>query len=257
MKKIIFLLFFILIPLASAKVETTEALNINDSATVYGKTITILSVGSSGKLKVNVDGVEGIVRQEANKTTNVNEMFIEILNFTYFDSENIETIFKLKVNFECGDDICNRSETILSCCTDCGCEGNLKCINNICQEEDCVINLDCEDDNLCTTDECSSTPPRTCSNILIDQCINNDSCCPSNCSYENDTDCEEKVIEETIEVESEIEEESNVTESEIVVEETKKEPILDKEERKGIIIMVLTALLVIIVGSFILLRKKL
>ncbi|MCG2718297.1 MAG: hypothetical protein L6408_05615, partial [Nanoarchaeota archaeon] len=175
MRKIIFLLFLVLIPLAFAdvsKTETSTALDINDTFTVHGKTLTILSAERTGKLKVSVDGVEGIVRPGTNRTSNVNEMFIEILNFTYVDSEDIEAILEATVLLECGDDWCNNTETSISCCTDCGCEGNMKCFDNICQVEDCILDFDCDDDNLCTVDECSTTPPRTCSNTLVVNCVN-------------------------------------------------------------------------------------
>ena len=253
MRKTTVLLFFILIPFAFAEVEISESLNINSSVTVYGKTLTILGAESNGKLKVSVDGVEGIVKPTVNRTTNVNEMFVEILNFTYIDPETIDTILKITVNYECGDDICNISETSAICCTDCGCEGYLKCINNICQKEECVINADCEDNNLCTIDECSLTPPRTCSNTLITECINNDSCCPATCGSENDTDCieinEEIPIEETFEAEPEVEK------FEIVIEEIKKKTDLTREEKKGVFVTVGVAFLVIIIGLLIFLKK--
>lgn len=255
MRRAIFVLFFLLIPLAFAKTETTKVLNINDTATVYGKTLTVLSADVSGKLKVSVDGVEGIVKPGVNRTSNVNEMFIEILNFTYIDEEYVETILKVVVNYECGDNACDLTETKQSCCTDCGCEGNLKCIDNICMKEDCVIQADCDDNNPCTVDKCSDTPPRTCSNTLITKCVNDDGCCLEDCSAEKDNDC---VTEEKVEghVEEGKEEKAEIVKEEVEVEEPKveKEALITEEER-GILIMAGVALFVVIIGFFVFTKK--
>ena len=265
MRTIIFLLFLIIIPLAFAsQTETTSLMTINDSATVFGKTVTILKAEISGKLRVSVDGVEGIVKTGINRTTNVNEMFIDIINFTYIDPETIDAILEITVNFECGDGYCNLSENEAICCTDCGCEGNLKCINNICQKEECVIDPDCEDDNPCTIDKCSIEPPRTCSNTLIVRCINNDTCCPDICGLENDTDCELKIEENITEpVEEESVNEENigkelVKKGEIGIKKT--EEVLSKvddslsKKGKGIFIVLGVAFLVIILGYFIVVK---
>ncbi|MDP2908567.1 MAG: hypothetical protein Q8N77_02055 [Nanoarchaeota archaeon] len=252
MKKAIIFLFLVLIPLVfAAKTETTKELNINDTATVYGKTLTVLSASSMGQLRVSVDGVEGIVRPGINRTTDINEMYIEILNFTYVDSENIESILKITVNFECGDKSCNISETSVSCCTDCGCEENLKCINNLCQKEECVIDWDCDDNNNCTIDKCSTVPPRSCSNTPITQCISNDTCCPSACGPENDADCIKPVEEVTVIEERPVEEVAEETEK----AEQPEDKVIISERRKGTIIAVVVALLVVVVGFFILTRK--
>lgn len=255
MKKIIILLFFILIPLVLSETKISGKLDINDSITVYGKTLTILSANND-RIRVDVDGVENIVKQTFNKTTNINEMFIEMLNFTYIDWENIEAILKITVNTECGDDNCSISETSTSCCSDCGCEGNLKCINNICQKEECVINADCDDNKPSTLDTCSSTPPRTCSNELIVICTNNDSYCPTNCTIENDNDCieieeiEEEIIEE---IEEEIIEEPKIEET---IEKSEEDIDPKTKEKKGFLIMGGTALVVIIIGLFIFIKRR-
>jgi len=252
MRKAILILFLFLIPLVFAsKTETTDVLNLNDTATVYGKTLTILSASPIGKLKVSVDGVEGIVRPGVNRTTNVNEMFIEILNFTYVDVEYIETILEITVNIECGDGACNNTETSTICCTDCGCEGNLKCINNICMKEECVIDADCEDDDSCTLDKCSDTPPRTCSNTLITQCLNDDGCCLGTCNQENDNDCET----EEEKVETPVEEEEEQPKAEEVEKQEVVEKAIFTEKEKGIAIIIGVALLVVITGFFVFTRK--
>lgn len=67
----------------------------------------------------------------------------------------------------------------------------LSCIN--CGS--CSSNKDCDDSNPCTLDECDGDPLR-CKNKLILWCKDNDNCCPSKCTYENDNDC--KILEECI-----------------------------------------------------------
>ena len=250
MKKIIFLLFFILVPLVLSETKISDKLDINDSITVYGKTLTILSANND-RMRVDVDGVENIVKSTFNKTTHINEMSIKILNFTYIDWENIEVILKITVNNECGDDNCSISETSTSCCSDCGCEGNLKCINNICQKEECVINADCDDNKPSTLDICSSTPPRTCFNNLIIGCANNDSYCPANCTITNDNDCMELEVE-IEEIEEEIIEEPKIEETIEKIEED-----VDSKTKDGKILLIMggTALLVIIIGLIIFIKR--
>jgi hypothetical protein len=256
MKKILFFLFLFLIPLALAKTETTKVLHFNETVTVEGKTLTTLGANPDTKVRVSVDGVDGIIRG-INRTMNINEMWINMLNFTYVESESFDVIFELTVQFKCGDKFCNASETSISCCTDCGCEGNLKCINNICQEEECTIEWDCDDNNTCTVDKCSTTPPRTCSYTIIDKCVNNDTCCPSICGPVNDTDCikTEEVIKETKpeKTENKPTEKVDAIQPEKVAESEKKVLITEKE--KGILIIAGVALLVIIIG-FLFFGKK-
>ncbi len=253
MKKILFFLFLFLIPLALAKTETTKVLHFNETVTVEGKTLTTLNANPDTKVKVSVDGVDGIIRG-INRTMNVNEMWINMLNFTYVDSESFDVIFELTVQFKCGDDFCNVSETSTSCCTDCGCEENLKCVNNICQEEKCTIDWDCDDNNTCTIDKCSGAP-KSCSNVLISQCVGNDSCCPSICGPVNDTDC--KATEEISVVKEEVKEETLSVEPKAEVSQLGSEPkrTLITEKEKGILIMAGVALLVVIIG-FLFFRKK-
>lgn len=257
MKKTIFFLFFLVIPLVFAvKTETTKVLHFNETATVYGKTLTILHASSDSKVKVSVDGVEGIV-SGINRTVNINEMVVNMLNFTYVESESFDVIFDITVDFECGDKACNITETSISCCTDCGCGNNLKCIHNICQKEECVLDSDCDDKDPCTVDKCSTTPPRTCSNTMIARCLGNDSCCPSSCGPVNDTDCT-KAEEAVKKVEPEkIGENESLGKAEAVqpkVAEPEKKVLITKKE-EGILIMAGVALLVIIVGFIIFGRK--
>jgi len=261
MKKTIILLFLLIIPLVFAsKTETTMVLHLNDTFTLDGKTLTILRAANTGQLKVSVDGVQGLVKPGVNRSSNVNEMFIEVLNFTYIDVDYSEMILKVTVNDKCGDGNCSGSETSISCCKDCGCENNnnLRCINNICRTEECVLKWDCEDNNNCTIDACSTTLPRVCSYTPITQCVNNDTCCPSSCGPANDTDCitfvEEKVEEKPKSMKEELTEKAQeVLEQAKTVKSSVKE--MPREKWKGFMIMGGVALLVIIIG-FLFFGKK-
>lgn len=83
--------------------------------------------------------------------------------------------------------------TVVDCVDDDGC-CPLGCSfskDNDCTEEDeCKSNSDCNDNNPCTDDLCSGNP-KTCSNDEITTCSGSDrdSCCPSNCDYYSDKDC--------------------------------------------------------------------
>lgn len=118
-----------------------------------------------------------------------------------------------------------------------------------------MIDWDCDDDNPCTVDKCSTTRPKTCSNTLIDKCLSNDTCCPSICGPVNDTDCKE----ETVKKESEKVEkngsagDAKVAEPEKVAGPGKK--VLVTEKEKGILIVAGVALLVIIIGFFVFAKK--
>ncbi len=54
----------------------------------------------------------------------------------------------------------------------------------------CVNDSECDDNNTATKDVCSGTPKR-CNHILIDWCLSGDGYCPENCTFEDDTDCDE------------------------------------------------------------------
>lgn len=96
----------------------------------------------------------------------------------------------------CGNYICDSNENAEICCGDCKTYDQLKytCIKNttlqlIPQVQDkCFTNKNCNDNNSCTIDICSNSP-KTCSNIKVKNCVNNDNCCPSSCDYATDNDC--------------------------------------------------------------------
>ncbi len=57
--------------------------------------------------------------------------------------------------------------------------------------------VDCDDLYPCTADSCSGG---TCSHVPVTACVNGDSCCPSGCTYQTDSDCEEVPELEAIDV---------------------------------------------------------
>jgi hypothetical protein len=91
--------------------------------------------------------------------------------------------------FVCGDGTCDGNETCVTCEQDCG------CCPPVCQ-----TNADCDDNDTCTIDTCvsSGTCTTECSYNSV-PCINNDGCCPANCDYTNDNDCQspEQTLTET------------------------------------------------------------
>lgn len=52
----------------------------------------------------------------------------------------------------------------------------------------CLSTKDCDDNNLCTIDECDGVPLR-CVYSKIAYCKSGDKCCPSKCNYNEDNDC--------------------------------------------------------------------
>jgi len=59
----------------------------------------------------------------------------------------------------CGDGTCNAGETRSSCCRDCGCAAGQSCQGNSCAAvQVCTSDSQCNDNNGCTLDHCSSLP---------------------------------------------------------------------------------------------------
>lgn len=52
----------------------------------------------------------------------------------------------------------------------------------------CQTDYDCDDNDICTKDLCLGKP-KICTNSRITSCTHGDSCCPSGCTSENDSDC--------------------------------------------------------------------
>ncbi|GAG35573.1 unnamed protein product, partial [marine sediment metagenome] len=113
----------------------------------------------------------------------------------------------IKLNCEDCQYIKNHKCLDYKCCEDSDCNDNDistndKCINprttsascsNILTDK-CYSNSDCDDEDVSTKDICSGTPKK-CSNTKITQCIDGDDYCPSECTHNNDDDCEIQVID--------------------------------------------------------------
>ncbi|MBN1940832.1 MAG: hypothetical protein JW772_01475 [Candidatus Diapherotrites archaeon] len=63
------------------------------------------------------------------------------------------------------------------------------------ERDQCTINSNCDDKDDCTTDSCTGSPKK-CVYTPITICADNDSCCPSNCNEQNDSDCIKNECEE-------------------------------------------------------------
>jgi hypothetical protein len=191
MKKLLLIAAILLaIQISYGITETKENLNINSTATVGGKTITIERALPTG-IKVDVDGTGGIIQIATNGTiTEINGMKIIVKDFTYIDESFSLISLEITVDYQCGDGNCNSTETNESCCTDCGCTAGI-CINNICAEPECKEDKDCDDNDKCTTDKCNAETGK-CKSAKTTECKTGDGCCPEGCKYENDTDCEKE-----------------------------------------------------------------
>jgi hypothetical protein len=116
-------------------------------------------------------------------------MEIEMVELNFYSEEESQITLTLTVQYSCGDNLCNDTETKLSCCTDCGCDESFICVNNICQQNECETDADCDDENEATLDSCRGEPKK-CYNEEITSCTNDDNFCPASCDYKNDNDCE-------------------------------------------------------------------
>lgn len=75
-----------------------------------------------------------------------------------------------------------------------GCtSGYQECDNGICvwKQTECWADNDCEDNNPSTTEYCTGSFPKTCYYERTKLCMNDDTYCPSNCTFANDNDCDE------------------------------------------------------------------
>ncbi|MBN2066985.1 MAG: hypothetical protein JW744_00780 [Candidatus Diapherotrites archaeon] len=64
-----------------------------------------------------------------------------------------------------------------------------------CPLPECNFDIDCDDNNPTTADMCVIGTVNKCENILlVNPCIPDDGYCPHECSYEEDTDCEEPIV---------------------------------------------------------------
>lgn len=133
-------------------------------------------------------------------------LIIIILSFIVSGCENEESM--------CGNGIQEEGEGYSNCCEDAGCQIGKICVNNECilkvscnqcqYEEDgvckdylCCINMDCDDNNISTKDECIGgfTKQAKCKYTLENLCISGDNLCPAGCNQNNDSDCESSIID--------------------------------------------------------------
>jgi len=89
----------------------------------------------------------------------------------------------------CLDDKC----TEVACTEDSECDEGQICSDYECIEVVCAEDLDCNDEDYCTDDSCSfaGNINAVCSYDDVDDCDDNDGCCPSGCIFDDDNDCEE------------------------------------------------------------------
>lgn len=195
---VILSLLFSSLHIASALTSQQAALAEGQSVEIAGKTILVDTV-SYDFVIVLVDGVKKVI--EAFEAEDENGFVVYKSNINYVNGVNISiadiigresAILNIAVGFDCGDGICEESESKTICCTDCNCSSSgYVCLDNQCIESisnECFNDSDCDDSNLCSLDACTSLP-RKCSHAVIDYCKDYDDCCPEACMYENDTDC--------------------------------------------------------------------
>jgi len=259
MKRILLLILVIFLVSSFCVVSVTEntgKLNMNSTYTLYGKTLSILGAFKTGKIKIDVDGVQDILIP--NKENHVNGMFITITNFTYIDRDYSDIILEVRVEYSCGDDTCEGTEDEISCCSDCNCSSGFECISNICQNHECESAEECDDGNECTLDECSSDTLKKCIHTVIDQCKSNDGCCPETCNSASDNDCNNTINESEIIVEYTPpgeEPEKEKTRMEQVMEESTSTTNSNKEEERNFFILVSVIFLVVIIGYAVFIKK--
>lgn len=92
----------------------------------------------------------------------------ESFKSTTFIAEKNEEAEKGYAELTCGDKVCVRGESYLSCCQDCGCLPGFVCENNICAlpRDECMTDIDCDDSDAKTTDICLGKP-KTCQHKRI------------------------------------------------------------------------------------------
>ncbi len=92
---------------------------------------------------------------------------------------------------ECVDETC-QTTAITYCANDDDCCPS-NCIysndNDCPSTQNCAVHEDCDDDDDCTHDKC--TINGECNNAQIFSCTDDDGCCPTDCAYASDNDCEE------------------------------------------------------------------
>jgi hypothetical protein len=116
------------------------------------------------------------------------------------DTENCQDHNCIVLNCTSCQYLLNHSCMNYGCCSDLDCNDSNSSTIDVCNSprtlsascshlvNACNNNSNCNDNLNSTRDICSGTP-KICSHVNITECLSNDSYCPVNCTYINDTDC--------------------------------------------------------------------
>ncbi|MEW6062876.1 MAG: hypothetical protein AB1571_00700 [Nanoarchaeota archaeon] len=194
MKK--FYVFFII--LLSIAVFAQETYNQGSSTTVSGHKVIVVNIGQMNVV-VSVDGVKDIVPLYGNKDiSGVKISVVEIFYTGEVESRSTKLLLEALTTVEgvafgeCGDGNCDGTETKENCCADCGCEKNYSCVDSKCMLNECSDSEECwniPNRDFCISYKCEGKPKK-CTQTPITECVVNDKCCPSNCYYPDDSDCD-------------------------------------------------------------------
>src|SRR3989344_8926066 len=157
MKKIssILLLILLILPIAFAEISETVELSTGQIVKVGGKTTLLEKVNEYGQVVVRVDGIGGIL-SEYGQIKTINGAVITLGDINYINEETATATLTILVKNECGNNICEPTENVDVCCTDCGCLTDT-CTENQCtpiKEDECFVDSDCDDNNESTSDLC-------------------------------------------------------------------------------------------------------
>ena len=216
MRKAIFILLLLIIPLGFAYVEETKIFVEGESYLLNTKNITVHNIVDD-RILVSVDSSDMEVL-DINETDRLGKVDLTLNGIIYLSSSEsyAELFMKVLNKNECYDDLacddgdsstkdtCNLNTNIcknedIDSCTDNDGYCPLKCSDL--SDTDCAsvcnYDQDCDDNNPCTVDECSgdSLNNGQCLNQILTDCSGSDSCCPYGCDYSNklfdwrDSDC--------------------------------------------------------------------
>jgi len=145
MKKLIFIVFLILLYNVSA-VELTQG----EVSNYHGHEIKVVSI-QEGKAIISIDDEKEIF--DAGESTIIKGVQIKLEDIFY--ANGLSTVgIDLSLTYECGDDKCGEYESSVTCCQDCPCPENKKCIDDECKIPECINDIDCNDNNELTNDVC-------------------------------------------------------------------------------------------------------
>ncbi len=231
---IFFFLFFVLLYFVHAETFTFETGQVRD---VSGYSVKLKNL-KSDKAVVSVGNESAIFIIGEKKV--ISDVAITLVGITYIGKGEGSATLDVRVLYLCGDKICDKGESKITCCKDCGCQPGFDCIDNQCLahvDDECASDKDCDDSDEKTLDLCTKGRPRKCSHfssVICKQDIDCDDANPCTLDICTNNDCFNKKIEncvsgkegETINVNIE----ENKTEKNLVVE-----PILKSEEEVSFI----------------------